>query len=181
MTISKPHTMAHLGDRHLGVGPCGGLRDRTQSRRCVIPWRRRQSRHGRSINRKGISRGNSQGRTRASEVQGRRAALSLCRQQGDCAAIYFAVRDGRWQTPMPVFAKCQIERKTDSFKISLAATCKSDTVDYAWTGEISGPPTARSPSASPASRRRISDPTASASACSTAPTRSSARSSRPRR
>jgi len=52
--------------------------------------------------------------------------------------IFFAVRDGNWQTPMPVFSQCQIEKKPDSFKIALAATCKSDTVDYAWTGEITG-------------------------------------------
>jgi hypothetical protein len=52
--------------------------------------------------------------------------------------VYFAVRDANWQTPMPVFSKIDIEKKADSFRIALAATCKSDTVDYAWTGEIVG-------------------------------------------
>jgi hypothetical protein len=52
--------------------------------------------------------------------------------------IYFAVRDATWQTPLPVFSKVEVERKDDSFKITLAAACKSDTVDYAWTGEIVG-------------------------------------------
>ena len=52
--------------------------------------------------------------------------------------MFFAVRDGNWATPMPVFSKIDVEQKADSFKISLAATCQNDTVDYAWTGQIIG-------------------------------------------
>ncbi len=52
--------------------------------------------------------------------------------------IYFAVRDDHWQTPMPVFSKVDVQKKADSFKVTLAAACKSETVDYAWTGEIVG-------------------------------------------
>jgi hypothetical protein len=52
--------------------------------------------------------------------------------------IYFAVRDEKWQTPMPTFSRVDVEKQADHFRIGLEATCKSDTVDYAWTGEIIG-------------------------------------------
>jgi hypothetical protein len=52
--------------------------------------------------------------------------------------IYFAVRDDHWQTPMPTFSTYKVEKTADSFKVVLAASCKSETVSYGWTGEITG-------------------------------------------
>jgi hypothetical protein len=52
--------------------------------------------------------------------------------------VYFAVRDDQWQTPMPTFSQSQIQKTADTFKVSLAAKCKSEKVDYDWKGEIAG-------------------------------------------
>lgn len=52
--------------------------------------------------------------------------------------IYFAVRDGNWNTPMPVFSQINIQQQTNSFTIDLAARCKSNVVDYTWRGHIEG-------------------------------------------
>ncbi|HUX00696.1 MAG TPA: PQQ-binding-like beta-propeller repeat protein [Phycisphaerae bacterium] len=52
--------------------------------------------------------------------------------------IYFAVRDSRWDTVMPVFTEVNVKQEAESFRIRLRAVCKSDLADYRWTGEIVG-------------------------------------------
>ena len=52
--------------------------------------------------------------------------------------IYFAVRDKSWSTPAPEFSRMDLENSGDGFRIQLAAHCKSDEVDYEWTGVITG-------------------------------------------
>jgi len=54
--------------------------------------------------------------------------------------VYFAVRDKRFDTTMPVFDKIAVQQRKDGFHILLSATCKSDTADYRWTGEMTGKP-----------------------------------------
>lgn len=52
--------------------------------------------------------------------------------------IYFAVRDGNWNTAMPKFTSVSVDDGGDHFSIKLAATCKLDKVDYQWTATITG-------------------------------------------
>lgn len=52
--------------------------------------------------------------------------------------LYFAVRNKSWATPMPEFSKIDLENGGDSFRIQLAAHCKSSDADYEWTGTITG-------------------------------------------
>jgi|GEM_PF-2360078 len=52
--------------------------------------------------------------------------------------IYFAVRDEKWNTVMPVFSRCDIQQKKDSFLIHLAAACSNEKTHYRWTAEITG-------------------------------------------
>jgi outer membrane protein assembly factor BamB len=52
--------------------------------------------------------------------------------------IYFAVRDERYDTVMPVFSEVAVEAAADSFAIRLAATCSNDVAGFTWTGMIAG-------------------------------------------
>ncbi|HEX4793171.1 MAG TPA: hypothetical protein VH370_05235 [Humisphaera sp.] len=52
--------------------------------------------------------------------------------------IYFAVRDGSWNTAMPRFSRCEVEDGGDHFTIHLSAACKLDKVDYAWEATVTG-------------------------------------------
>jgi outer membrane protein assembly factor BamB len=52
--------------------------------------------------------------------------------------IYFAVRDERYDTVMPVFSEVAVEAAVDSFTIRLAATCSNEVAGFTWTGTIAG-------------------------------------------
>ena len=52
--------------------------------------------------------------------------------------IYFAVRDSRWDTVMPVITALDVQQREHSFVIKLAATAQNDVADYAWNGTIIG-------------------------------------------
>lgn len=52
--------------------------------------------------------------------------------------IYFAVRDGHWDTVMPTFTRLDLDDHRDRFTIHLAAQCKNDKVDYGWSATITG-------------------------------------------
>jgi hypothetical protein len=52
--------------------------------------------------------------------------------------VYFAVRDGQWNTAMPKFTSMTVDDGGDHFIVALSATCKSDKVDYQWQGIITG-------------------------------------------
>ena len=52
--------------------------------------------------------------------------------------IYFAVRDSRWDTVMPIFERVDIVNERDHFRITLQAVCTNDIADYRWQGEIIG-------------------------------------------
>ncbi len=52
--------------------------------------------------------------------------------------IYFAVRDGHWDTVMPTFTRLDLDDQHDHFAIHLAAQCKNDKVDYKWSATITG-------------------------------------------
>lgn len=52
--------------------------------------------------------------------------------------IYFAVRDERYDTVMPVFSEAAIEAAADAFTIRLAAACSNDVAGFSWTGTIAG-------------------------------------------
>jgi len=52
--------------------------------------------------------------------------------------IYFAVRDLRFDTTMPVFTRSTVTPGKDHFTIHLEAECKSATADFGWTGDIKG-------------------------------------------
>lgn len=52
--------------------------------------------------------------------------------------VYFAVRDGSWNTAMPRFTKAEVRRNGNGFTIDLAADCRTDTADFSWTGRIEG-------------------------------------------
>lgn len=58
--------------------------------------------------------------------------------------IYFAVRDGNWNTAMPKFTHYEVKSGRDSFTISLEAQCQSTTgtyyADYHWNAKIVGNP-----------------------------------------
>ena len=52
--------------------------------------------------------------------------------------VYFAVRDGQWNTAMPKFTSMTVDDQGDHFIVALSATCKMDKVDYQWQGIITG-------------------------------------------
>ena len=52
--------------------------------------------------------------------------------------VYFAVRDGSWNTAMPQFTKMQVDRQADHFTVQLAAQCQRGPTQYHWTGTITG-------------------------------------------
>ena len=53
--------------------------------------------------------------------------------------VYFAVRDGQWNTAMPHFTKTEIHQTADGgFVIELAADCRREAADFSWTGRIVG-------------------------------------------
>ena len=52
--------------------------------------------------------------------------------------LYFAVRDGNWNTAMPKFTRMDIHDQGDHFTIDLEAQCQSSAADYHWTGTIVG-------------------------------------------
>lgn len=52
--------------------------------------------------------------------------------------VYFAVRDGSWNTAMPAFTKMELHKTDNGFVIDLAADCKTETADFSWTGRIEG-------------------------------------------
>ena len=54
--------------------------------------------------------------------------------------VYFAVRDERFETPMPVFRHTALTQTADGFVIRLAADCRNERADYSWTGVIEGRP-----------------------------------------
>lgn len=54
--------------------------------------------------------------------------------------VYFAVRDSRWDTVMPIIEHVDIVNERDQFHITLQAVCTNDIADYRWQGEIIGTP-----------------------------------------
>ena len=54
--------------------------------------------------------------------------------------LYFVARDGNWNTGMPQYSSITLEKGDDHFVVRLAATCKRPTIDYSWTGIITGSP-----------------------------------------
>ncbi len=52
--------------------------------------------------------------------------------------VYFAVRDGHWDTVMPKFTRFDVDDQHDHFTIHLAAQCADEKVDYDWTATITG-------------------------------------------
>lgn len=52
--------------------------------------------------------------------------------------IYFAVRDERFETPMPVFGHMTLTETPGGFVICLEAHCRNERADYSWTGVIEG-------------------------------------------
>ena len=52
--------------------------------------------------------------------------------------VYFALRDERFDTPMPKFDKITLVRNADSFTAEMSARVSSKDVDYVWTGKIEG-------------------------------------------
>lgn len=54
--------------------------------------------------------------------------------------IYFAVRDERFETPMPVFGHMTLTERPGGFLIRQAARCRNQRADYSWTGVIEGRP-----------------------------------------
>ncbi len=54
--------------------------------------------------------------------------------------IYFAVRDGAWNTTPPVFQHIAIHPKENGFSVDLDAVCRGGAVDYRWQGQIVGTP-----------------------------------------
>ena len=54
--------------------------------------------------------------------------------------IYFALRDERWETIHPRFTQASLNDHGDGFEILLSAECRRESVDYAWTGRITGTP-----------------------------------------
>jgi len=52
--------------------------------------------------------------------------------------LYFAVRDGRYDTVMPAFRTVEVITTNDAFTIKLAAACSNDTVGFSWTATIAG-------------------------------------------
>src|SRR5688572_28277312 len=55
-------------------------------------------------------------------------------------AIYGAIRDVNWATSPPEISNLKAEVARDSFQISFDIRCRSQVVDYAWHGTISGDP-----------------------------------------
>lgn len=54
--------------------------------------------------------------------------------------IYFAVRNGNWDTAMPRFTQVKVDKAADHFAVQLAAECKMGAVEYSWTAKITGAP-----------------------------------------
>lgn len=52
--------------------------------------------------------------------------------------VYFAVRDGKWNTIMPHFTETKVEQHDDGFTVRLSARCRREPVDYSWSGRIEG-------------------------------------------
>jgi len=52
--------------------------------------------------------------------------------------IYFAVRDGRWDTVMPEFSKMDIKEDAAGFRISMAGRCRNDIADFTFNSTITG-------------------------------------------
>ena len=52
--------------------------------------------------------------------------------------VSFVVRDHYWDTAMPEFTKVSLDKREDSFAITLEAECRMATVDYAWRATITG-------------------------------------------
>jgi hypothetical protein len=57
--------------------------------------------------------------------------------------IYFAVRNGGWETATPVFTQMDVQSRKDSFTVHLKADCTTVAADYHWTAIIEGTPTGR--------------------------------------
>jgi len=54
--------------------------------------------------------------------------------------IYFAVRDGRWDTVMPEFTKMEIKQEEGGFRVNMAGRCRNDIADFTFNGTITGKP-----------------------------------------
>jgi hypothetical protein len=54
--------------------------------------------------------------------------------------IYFAVRNSKWNTSMPVFSVMNVKQEKNGFTIDLKAACKTVNADFEWTGKIIGTP-----------------------------------------
>jgi len=52
--------------------------------------------------------------------------------------IYFAVRDGNWNTAMPTYTLMQVEDGGDHFTVRMAADCRMGKVDFSWKGVVTG-------------------------------------------
>ncbi len=52
--------------------------------------------------------------------------------------VYFAVRDERFETPMPIFRHMTVTDRPGGFVIRMAAHCRNERADYGWTGVIEG-------------------------------------------
>ncbi len=54
--------------------------------------------------------------------------------------IYFAVRDGDWDTAPPQFDHIKVTKQANGFTIDLTARCVLPAADYSWTAKIVGTP-----------------------------------------
>lgn len=52
--------------------------------------------------------------------------------------VYFAVRNGKWETAMPRFTQTSVSSSNGGFKIDLKADCRAVGADFSWTGHIEG-------------------------------------------
>ena len=52
--------------------------------------------------------------------------------------VYFAVRDQRFDTPMPVFDNITVVQNSDSFTADFTARVAQGNIEFAWTGHIEG-------------------------------------------
>ena len=52
--------------------------------------------------------------------------------------IYFAVRDGQWDTPISRFERLDIDKGTDQFTVTMQAVVQHADVHLAWSGMITG-------------------------------------------
>ena len=52
--------------------------------------------------------------------------------------VFVSVRDTKWDTQEPEFARYEVKQQGDSFTAQLEATCRGRGIDYSWRGQITG-------------------------------------------